>query len=59
VADERVQLHMTMTSRNYLFGEWVAYCRCGWTGSYLDRQEDSRSEGDRHLTEANAAPPND
>jgi hypothetical protein len=52
-----VTLHMTMTTRNYAYDEFVAYCRCGWTGSYLPTREESRREGDRHLADANRPEP--
>lgn len=54
-----VTLHMAETHRVIAYGEWVAFCRCGWTGSYLPTQEESRRDGDKHLAEANADPKED
>lgn len=49
-----VTLHMALTQRVTPFGDWLAFCRCGWTGTPQAEQADARREGDAHLAEANA-----
>jgi hypothetical protein len=50
-----VAIHMTETRLDLRWDEWIAYCRCGWAGSYLKTQAAARADGDRHLTETNGA----
>lgn len=50
---DSIQLHIAVTQRVTPFGDWVALCRCGWTGTPAERLEDARTDGDAHLAEAN------
>lgn len=50
---QTMTLHMAETRHVLAYDEWVAFCRCGWTGSYLPTQSAARTEGDKHLKEEN------
>lgn len=51
---QRKIIHMTETRYSVIDNQYIAGCRCGWKGRYLDSRAAARAEGDEHLDKENA-----